>query len=47
MSDFKKWLESMEPVERGGVITLIIIVLLIMALGLGVQFGQFVGKYLL
>ena len=47
MSEFKKWLDSMEPGERGGVITLLIIVLAISMLGLGVQLGRLMGEYLL
>lgn len=47
MSSLKKWLESMEPVERGGVITLIVIVLVISMFGLGIQLGELAGKYLL
>ncbi len=47
MKQFHAWLDSMEPVERGGVITLIVIVLMICMLGLGVKVGQFFGQFLL
>ena len=47
MLKFKKWLDSIEPEERGGVITLIIIVLVISVFGLGVQLGRFYVEFLL